>query len=118
MMYDHELMIGDWVRMHYPLDLDLDMRPERILTLAKGGSIDCEPIPLTKQILRKNGLICDGIPEHFKRDEHYLLELTWMDDNKLYWTINGAEYDIMSFDYVHELQHALRLCGIDKEIKL
>lgn len=79
-----------------------------------------EPIPLTTEILKKNG---------FVKDEK--------DDNMYYWNW-GVIDDCISYDketskvriisvsgltfvkilqYVHELQHALRLCEIQKEIE-
>ena len=60
-MKAEELMIGDWVRMHYPFDMDIDMRPERIKVLEKRVDIDCEPIPLTAEILEKNGFRTFGL---------------------------------------------------------
>lgn len=79
-----------------------------------------EPIPLTAEILEKNGFV----------EEKY----GWRKLNAANWCINinifnGKERYALSVlginsqvtlhgYYVHELQHALRLCGIDKEIVL
>jgi hypothetical protein len=54
----------------------------------------------------------------FEEDEDFLLELSLGYDGKILWTINGDEYTIMPLDYVHQLQHALRLCDVPKEITL
>lgn len=81
-----------------------------------GGGIWCEyldPIPLTPEILEKNGF---G-EQRFERMSvwsilGFSIELdfsTW----KYYWA-NG-DVEISS---AHELQHALRLCGITKEIQI
>ena len=89
-------------------------------------SEDIRPIPLTAEILEKNGFENIG-------DDTYQLEEKpcwfWVDFfNHQY----GCEYDTSTHEYeddehrlklygipsVHELQHALRLCGIEKEIKL
>lgn len=86
-----------------------------------------DPIPLTPEILKKNGfeLKPDGwlwCKEEGNEDTDYifiqfrkgckevrLVELNFV--NKVL-----AKYEQMH--YVHELQHALRLCGIEKEIML
>ena len=73
-----------------------------------------DPIPLTPEILEKNGF----------EDGQFFAELLYRE-----WQImcdcshiamrheGGWSMDI-SCKYVHELQHALRLCGIDLDIKL
>jgi hypothetical protein len=73
------------------------------------------PVPLTPEILEKNGFYRSEIPT---RDEigHYYHRKT----------APSSIFVSMSFDdgrdfgneikYVHELQHVLKLCGIDKEI--
>lgn len=108
----NELMIGDWVRMHYPFDMDIDMRPERINILTKGVDFDCEPIPLTAEILEKNG---------FSKTTEAEFNYYQMPDDCFEIDINhvGCAYSVdVIIKYVHQLQHALRLCGIDKEIVL
>lgn len=81
-----------------------------------------EPIPLTHEVLVKNGLreCFDGATieyEYFPEDKNGLLEITEQDGG-IWWTINIAEYNITKLEYVHQLQHAIRLLGIDKEIIL
>jgi hypothetical protein len=67
-----------------------------------------EPIPLTTEILEKNfPTIEDGV--------------TWSEtaDSDLFnIRVEYDKYVECIFKYVHELQHALRLAGIDKEIEL
>lgn len=74
---------------------------------------DIEPIPLTEEVLKANGIPTNGDTNFFDSDINYYLELQW-EDCKLWWTINLAEYSIMPFTYVHELQHAMRLCGLNE----
>ena len=79
-------------------------------------------IPLTKEILEKNGFVkventqTSTIIYSF-RDS--LFRIGVFDFNHVtidsYYTDSSCDVFISS---VHELQHALRLCGINKEIKL
>ena len=133
-MKANELMIGDWV---YDTFLKCNTQVE-ILSLS-GIRGDCNdniwnektflPIPLTAEILEKNGfeektesnpfvyyLFKDG-------DNSVSLEHTYdTTDKEDYWacSIGNRLCDVctISMHYIHELQHALRLCGIDKEIVL
>lgn len=121
-MKANELMIGDWLK-HYN---GTPMQVTKITTVhfacAKNGGANCweynnkfEPIPLTTEILEKNGFYRGEIPT---RDEigHYYHRKT----------APSSIFVSMSFDdgrdfgneikHVHELQHTLRLCGINKEI--
>ena len=109
-MKANELMIGDWV---------LDTRTNRPLRvnpfMAEMEVPEWQPITLTPDILEKNGLANDPYGCHFDEDEYMALEIT-VEEEGIYWTINYNEYGILRLQYVHELQHALRLCGINKEI--
>lgn len=111
-MKANELMIGDWV---------LDTRtgtPLRVNPfMAELEVPEWQPIPLTPEILEKNGLANDPYGCHFEEDEYMALEIS-VEEEGIYWTINYNEYGILKLKYVHELQHALRLCKVDKEIAL
>ena len=134
-------MIGDWVYSAFTIS----ELPCKItcLKLHEGGYTTIEttnvigvtditslsPIPLTPEILEKNGMHLynrktNNLMEEcnhsdcFEEDEDYKVELSLDYNGKIRWTINGDEYTIMPLDYVHQLQHALRLCGIEKEIEL
>lgn len=74
-------------------------------------------IPLTPEILEKNGWSEDYSGRYFPEDTNFKLELS-VEGKTVLWTINCYEYEIIRLSYVHELQHALKLCGIDKEIIL
>lgn len=71
-----------------------------------------EPIPLTPEILEKN-----GFEENCGRwyNSEALMEFEQYKDG---WcrTINCGEYSVYFIKYVHQLQHALRLAGVEKEI--
>ena len=108
----NELMLGDWV---------LDTRtgtPLRVNPfMAEFEVPEWQPIPLTPEILEKNGLVNDTLGCYFDEDEQMMLEIS-SEEEGIYWTINYNEYGILKLNSVHELQHALRLCRIDKEIVL
>lgn len=88
------------------------------------------PIPMTEAILDKN--CADVRKDEYNRSYQWTWENStgsgyvelgkWADGTSIsegfYFSCNGGEYAIMILHYVHELQHALRLCGIEKEIEL
>jgi len=110
-MNPKELMIGDWVsHKGIPCTVvevaytHLYVESDNKIFLAQIEKFT--PIPLTDKILEKNGLF-----------EPEILNGYWMITNK-----DGSfeieDHCAMKLRYVHELQHALRLCGIDKDIIL
>lgn len=119
-MKREELMINDMV-------FDYTNSPGKVCAVGQDivvknsfgiGSLEpneLSPIPLTEEILVKNG---------FKKETQtidgdyckYILSgfvLNWCDTDG-FWYQNG---DITP-NHVHTLQHLLRLCGIEKEIEL
>lgn len=110
-MNANELQIGDWVNWHTYKD-----RPHycRITRLEQFRHLDCDPIPLTAEILEKNGWtkrkgypaeyeFIDGECMHIYYDtKHCHLMIDLYDDN----LINIVE------TRTHRLQQALRLCGL------
>ena len=136
-MKSTEFMIGDWVcvpvlnrknckvvlvaNTHVAVETDSTYIPM---------IYNVEPIPLTADILKANG---------FNYTEQKEEGLVW-ERFTIYDNLGDLEVDLISqkncpnygvdiggyygfyqsngdeFHYVHELQHALRLCGIDKEI--
>ena len=138
-----ELMIGDWARIS---DDDTD---EYFDAQIKGVdfldnvyapipgeetpypfSIDCvEPIPLTPEILEKNGFEKLDFSHFQIGDRRLVLDADgrWAGPLSWHWVVTEMDtnakgqpvvldYYVATINYVHELQHALRLCGIDKEI--
>lgn len=146
-MKANELMIGDWVRIDEPdkyagatgqiqslmYHREDDAAYFNVFIQGKFGYVsrdvcsdDIRPIPLTEDILEKNRFENIG-------DDTYQIEEKpcwfWVD---FFRHTYGCEYDTSTYEYeddehrlklygipsVHELQHALRLCGIEKEIEL
>ena len=77
------------------------------------------PIPLTPEILEKNGFVgelCSNWIDYVS--EEYKLRIICKPNDEG-WTIYANHFGLDKKDvFVHELQHALRLCGIEKEIIL
>ena len=78
---------------------------------------ELSPIPLTREILEKNGL---SNRMEFKRFQ--FIDVIGTQENPIFYWTKRVEDDavttVQQLYYVHELQHALRLCKIDKEIVL
>jgi len=142
-MKAQELMIGDLVKFPgWTVDKVVDMPYVEgkglcasfaaSTTLFPFSIVDIEPIPLTPEILEKNGFT------YCKSDGGFYLPTTisygnWDVDVILFNVTDeyrnnqlhiGTPDDSITFlhlmecNHVHELQHALRLCGIEKEIVL
>lgn len=124
-----DLSIGDWV--------DAGGEPAKIIQLgivgrtkAKGLSGQMydfltpsaiKPIPITSEILKSNGWDEDD----YDTCTDYITDDTLIMYNKERkdWKaciMNGSPVIRVKvfFTYVHELQHALRLAGLDKDIRL
>ena len=115
-----DLMVGDWVS-------NRNGSPMQIVAVDEDNAYACEsnekgpcifgddegykpqPIMLTPEILEKNGW------KHSNR-----LMITRIDDNDFYWSkeLGGIlyknQYNMCDCKYIHNLQHALRLCGFNK----
>lgn len=118
-----ELMIGDWV---YDTILQGYTRVKVLTARGIKGDIhdniwdedSFAPIPLTPEILEKNGW-----RSRMNRTGEFYLKKPLVDAAIVTKTITGFQMNHgpfcrLSIHYVHELQHALRLCQIEKEIEL
>ena len=150
-----DLSIGDWVR-HTFYEENLQIKringeSERLLVEKGLMSVSChldhfEPIPLTAEILEKNGWVredyyygvMDGEPcfdayrctiykNGYKYDieliddcgESFDLEITHIEtdeagEEKTYTQLLKC----LAIQHTHQLQHALRLAGVEKEIEI
>ena len=131
-MKANELMIGDWLYLGQTdiavlvkaISADGD---DTVLVKYKNpdkwgkygemvGNEDISPIPLSPEILKANGF----------KDAGFYSELLWNDAYQVIsdcysLSIRCKNSDLsllIPCDMVHELQHALRVCGINKEIEL
>lgn len=106
-MKANELMIGDWVQTNdlYKAIKDVKVRAisqYSVLDETTSQWIDCqhiEPIPLTKEILEKNGVEYFDCSFHFPEDDCLWLELNWkkMDLNGLSIAMNMIFYHLIMF---------------------
>ena len=121
-----ELSIGNWVRYDFPeigkRNIQVNSIDEEDNHIGAGGVgasawsdvSEFEPIPLTPEILEKN-----GFEENCGRwyNSEALMEFEPYKDS-WFRTINCGEYSVYFIKYVHQLQNALRLAGVGKEIVL
>ena len=113
-MEARELMVGDYIINTEFEKNEVDtieiVEPTRVW-LTHGKTYipigDIEPIPLTPEILEKNGFLNDGV------SFWYLDFRIVLSTSKGVSLVCGRQ---KRFKFVHELQHAMRLCEIEKEI--
>lgn len=130
-MEARDLMTGDWVCTESnptPRQVDWIKSGEVGLLWNKVVTLPyLKPIPLTPDILEKNGFERkdDGIRLVYREDGFvirvYFLTLVLEGEvfKDIHMSMDFAEKDMrMPIEYVHELQHALRLFGVEKEIEL
>lgn len=135
-METKDLMMGDWIQS------PITPKPLKVAQINWDYSVECvgiddmiryhvglgdiKPIPLTDEIMAKNfSQYSESYEPNFSRD--YLITdigatITYDVVTRLIGlpvrNIAGdwEFYSITEIRYVHQLQHALRLCGIEKEI--
>ena len=123
----NDYQIGDWLYDVSGVPKQVQEVYDDSVTL---GGVLChlstvKPIPLTKKILEKNGF--EGMPyAFFKLDNNSWLEYYYHEYRLTKWWSGIDEWNNSSHvkettfqcqcHYVHQLQHGLNLCEIDKEI--
>lgn len=140
-MKENELMIRDYViRKNVPNEIFIVVAIDSIkgivyLDLDGLGITEkienIEPIPITPEILGKNGFVANKhvypypYYEYVNEEDKLKIGFAYPQGNrtsyKESWVYIDSEYvfvEHLPCTYVHELQHALRLCRIDKKIKL
>lgn len=132
-----ELMVGDLVYIVRGYDKHLTIEkikgviededkpyPVTIFTGETVSLNDIKPIPLTEDILVKNGFSEIHHPGTGATDEYSewffggIKIIEWLEDWKYHYFSAGGDGAPIDFQYVHQLQHLLRLVGIEKVIKL
>lgn len=134
-----DLSVGDWVQDKngiyakvigvenwsngYFLNIELHDVNVGVTPLASA-----HPIPITAEILERNGwriLEKEVLGEDYEYNGE---ERVWDDENcsieiceekqGVFWYSWSNEYYMWRLEYVHQLQHLIRLAGVDKEINL
>lgn len=133
-----DLMIGDWVnyrpgwineetnQVEYESGTGFPVRIEMLYYCQGEGLVQYNdgendgieaaeyelfPIPITPEILEKNGFnLSQSKGEWSPSIVGFSFDNCWVGDE--------LKWHRIHIKYVHELQHALRLCGIEKEIEL
>lgn len=134
-MKANKLMRGDWLYYRgrfnaFPFRVE-QITKKKVGYHAKPGEsrmhyirlAEVHPIPLTDEILQRNGWEYNGEDEKFfpetwvggglmlqKTDDGYMIVVTSDYDDE------DTNHTPFVLKYLHELQHALKLRGIDREI--
>lgn len=134
-----ELSIGDWVRYDRGTDavqiMGIYVRNNQECVVMSDsyfpdgviGFVEhISPIPLTPEILEKNGFVDYEVGRGW-----YVLNVAddlrvWLHRNSHDWTFQLMKWSPLStheigkvfINHTHQLQHALRLAGVGKEIEL
>lgn len=124
-MNANELQIGDKLNLSdepgevIPCEV-VELHTDELLVIQPGDKA-CDivgynmiyPIPLTAEILEKNGLLTEQL--YGVNHRVYCAEMSIERGMFLFEHRFGGQLDLqMAFEYVHELQHALRLCGLNE----
>lgn len=143
-MKANELMIGDWVKLDfydtpYGDEEDAVWKNGKITAIHHGHWVDVnfsgvldecdieiddiQPIPLTPEILERNGWKCFDTYHKYTHYRHPKAPFGILLRKEGGCTIEfradeSGGLAFLFILYVHQLQHALRFCGIDKEIEL
>lgn len=119
-----ELMIGDWVSVEDLIRCRVDkIFQDYVVCLDKRDNEiigNIMPIPLTAEILEKNGFEQTGDSTFSISDDGMRFNATWWRESLFYVGFyrrdNNSQNEHFSLNvrYVHELQHILRLCGMNE----
>ena len=133
-MKANELMIGDWVLYNETsqqileisgIDDEVYLETDELVHQS-----EIQPIPLTPEILEKNGFKNGKLnvsPQYYLEDNGVFIGVTLKDIPDKHKGIDIAkgrlffQLDVSRMEeplYIHQLQHALKLCGINKDILL
>ena len=138
-MSGKELMIGDWVyykndnKYHQISSVNMQRDGSVLIAIENDLSFDYmfEPIPIKRIHLTKNGFKAKDMEDSlFVYKDGYTIAIRFDEGINepekgliippaIFLSIKFAEKDIwMPIEYIHELQHTMKLFEIDKEIEL
>lgn len=140
-----DLSVGDWVEFHRTKGIYIapplfEKANARVIGTHRGAEVSLlvdgkrefiamplsaiHPIPITPEILEKNGFafLPDGNPRHLQFVDGNIFISTYEGRETFalfcYNDMGWAETFSLTLRYIHQLQHALRLAGVEKEIEL
>ena len=122
-----ELSVGNWVKFPHGIDkIDELCRWANSAATATNRPVSAEnlePIEITPEILEKNGWkFHAAMSDYVLAEDYYSIIINEVTDGLYRFKIFGEEIinitEIIHASYIHQLQNALTLCGINKEIKL
>ena len=130
MLQAKDLQIGDWYAFRgHPYQCTASDIASLAECEKQGAPTDISEIPITEEILEKN--FKDSEADYVKERINVGYSVNWIelhDFNGSFYVILDMPYKLNSariehlhkgvFNYVHEIQHLFRLCGIEHEIKL
>ena len=105
-----DLMIKDWVMVKVLSQIPNTYVLHTWAANDYSRNLQVKPIPLTTEILEKNGWERNGIFMEKRIGEN--TQLSWTDICGA--VLSQGRYYMCDCNYVHTLQHALRLCGFDE----
>ena len=113
-----ELMVNDWVANQYGTPIQIYSTGDNgayantgdTLWVFEDNEYKPQPIPLTPEILEKNGWKETEYWHEYK-DGNTIIQCSL---HKIWGIINEIEIEHFKCEYVHQYQHLLRLCGLDE----
>lgn len=125
-----ELSVGDWVRYEFPeigkRNIQVNSIDEEDNHIGAGGVgasawsdvSKFEPIPLTPDVLEKNGwkeIVRNIKYQTWAQGDTYILKYSAEERYCLFMRSYEMKFSLY---HTHQLQHALRLAGVEKEIEV
>lgn len=113
-MKANELMIGDWVRMR--LSFGTQWYIDKVGVINPENEMVYEPIPLTEEILKANGFTTKTTDySHIEIGNKIIISFHFGKTLRITDYNKGFEvgHVVKEIWHVHDLQHALRLCGLN-----
>lgn len=117
-----ELMVGDKVLVKVLSQIPETYVPHTWCEEDYTRNLQVKPIPLTAERLEKNGAICNYGIWFFEKNVFERASFWYCYGNEDHMSDEANEYfgghwvfdDNYRIDYFHELQRALRLCGLNE----
>ena len=128
-----DLSVGDWVRcgrwngriqriaMHDGKTVEVLIKGDRGLLYMYKRIYEINSIPITAEMLEENGFVKNGEYNEWSTGNWEDMPFIGISLSRPSMRIKNLGTDIFLDNkvvYVHDLQHALRLAGVDKEINL